>query len=178
MYSTVFKGLTKKIPGFKNIFTSGIWATGAAFGLPLYYSLPLDSVYVFVFMFLLLRSLGNVIFFDLKDVRSDAIEGLKTVPVLLGRKRTVMLLKAMNLISFLPLVAGVYLHIMPVYTLSMIALAATTFFYLDFTTGTGRKKSYLLRTCRCRDYAVAGHIIDRQGHIFRDLMPSGLAGLF
>ncbi len=86
MYSTVFKGLTKQIPGFKNIFTSGIWAIGVTFGLPLYYSLPLSPFYVFAFLFIFLRSLGNVVFFDLKDVGSDAAEGLKTVPVLLGKR--------------------------------------------------------------------------------------------
>lgn len=130
MYSTVFKGLTKKIPGFKNVFTSGIWSSGSAFGLLVYYSLPFDAFFGLVFMFLFMRSFGNVIFFDLKDVMSDAAEGLKTIPVLLGKERTVALLQAMNIISFLPIVIGVCLQKVPAYALSMIALAFFTFYNL------------------------------------------------
>lgn len=130
MYATVFKIITKKIPGFKNVFTSGIWASGVVFSLISYYSLPFDAFFGLVFMFLFMRSFGNVIFFDLKDVMSDAVEGLKTIPVLLGKERTVALLQAMNIISFLPIVIGVCLQKVPAYALSMIALAFFTFYNL------------------------------------------------
>lgn len=135
MYSTAFKGITRKVPGFKNAFTSGIWASGVSFGLLSYYSLPLDCAFVLLFLFLFMRSLGNVIFFDLKDVESDASEGLKTLPVMLGRVRTVRLLQAMNALSFLPLVAGILLGIIPQYALFMTALAVFTHYNVGRASG-------------------------------------------
>lgn len=126
MYSVIFKSFTKKIPGFKNIFTSGVWSSGVVLGLMLFYSLPFDLFFIFMLLFLFMRSLGNVIFFDLKDVEPDAAEGLKTVPALLGVKPTILLLQAMNIASFLPLVAGILLGEIPAYAISMVALAFFT----------------------------------------------------
>jgi 4-hydroxybenzoate polyprenyltransferase len=131
MYSVIFKRITKKVPGFKNVFTSGIWTSGVMFGLLLYYSYPVDMFFILVFLFLFFRSLGNVIFFDMKDIASDSAEGLKTIPVLLGKNNTVGLLQAMNVASFLPLVAGVCLQKIPVYILPIISLALFTFYNLS-----------------------------------------------
>ncbi len=130
MYAALFKGFTKKIPGFKNAFTSGIWACGVSFGLLSYYSLPLDCAFALVFLFLFMRSLGNTIFFDLKDVESDSSEGLMTIPVLLGPCRTIRLLKALNALSFLPLAIGALSGIIPHYAVFMPSLAAFTHFNL------------------------------------------------
>lgn len=141
MYSTVFKSFTKKVPGFKNVFTSGVWAFGCTFGILCYSPMPVDAFFGLAFLFIFMRSLGNVIFFDLKDIRSDAAEGLRTLPVLLGQKRTIKLLRVISLASFLPLIAGVLLQKMPPYTLSMVVLTAFTFYYLSRAGGDGSRRT-------------------------------------
>jgi 4-hydroxybenzoate polyprenyltransferase len=130
MYTAAFKGVTRKVPGFKNAFTSGIWASGVSFGLLSYYSLSPGPAFALVFLFLFMRSMGNTIFFDIKDIESDASEGLRTLPVLLGPWRTIRLLKALNVLSFLPLAVGALSGILPHYALFMLALAAFTHFNL------------------------------------------------
>jgi 4-hydroxybenzoate polyprenyltransferase len=143
LYSTVFKGLTKKLPGFKNVFTSAVWASGCAFGLPMYYSMPFEAVFGLVFLFMLVRGLSNNIFFDLKDIESDAAEGLKTLPVLLGERRMTILLLALDIAALPILLLGVYLGQLPMYALSMIALVFSTFLYLSLVnSGEGKRMGY------------------------------------
>lgn len=127
-YSIFFKKVTRHIPGFKNVYTSGIWVAGTVLGVMACCPVPLNETVLLIAFFMFLRSLGNVIFFDLKDILTDGAEGLKTIPVLLGRKDTFILLGVLNVVSFLPLVTGVRAGVLPASALAMIAIAAITFY--------------------------------------------------
>jgi len=89
-----------------------------------------------------------VTFFDIKDIESDGARGLKTLPVLLGREKTYKFLNALNIFSFIPLVAGVYLGIIPVFGLSLLGFYFYDLYYLrkaKFADGQSlRKISYTL----------------------------------
>ena len=71
LFTIVLKDFTKKIPGFKNAYTALIWSFGGTFFPVFYFSLPISWFFILVFMFMYSRSIGNVIFFDLKDIESD-----------------------------------------------------------------------------------------------------------
>lgn len=75
--------------------------------------------------------LPNAIFFDIKDIESDRKEGLKTLPALLGRKKTIQFLKTMNILAFIPVFVGIYLKIFPVFTVIMLIFLFYSFYYLD-----------------------------------------------
>ena len=66
-YATAFKGLTKKIPIFKNIYTVLTWSMGGTFFVPLHYSLAFSFPILIVFIFIYMKGMINAIFFDLKD---------------------------------------------------------------------------------------------------------------
>jgi len=100
-----------------------------------------DTAVALLFLFLFMRSLGNVVFFDLKDVPSDRAEGLATLPVLLGRERTFALLHILNVVSFLPLAAGALAGMLPPYALTLVAIGFFTFYYLG--QARGRPHDYL-----------------------------------
>lgn len=129
-YSAIFKNFTKYIPGFKNIFTAGIWATGPVSVVLACTTAKVGTEVLLIYVFLFMRSFGNVIYFDVKDIESDKAEGLKTLPVMLGRDRTFVLLGILNVASFLPLIVGVWMGILPPLALSIIAIAVFTFYYL------------------------------------------------
>ncbi len=80
LYNVVLKDLTKKIPAFKNVFTASIWAMVGAFFPLLYYSIGMNLSFIIVFLLIFLRTMINVIFFDLKDIDNDKSDGLKTLP--------------------------------------------------------------------------------------------------
>lgn len=112
LYNYLLKDWTKKIPAFKNMFTAIIWAlVGALFPL-FYYSLQINISFIIMFLLIFLRCIINVIFFDLKDISNDRIDGLKTLPVIFGKKSTINMLYIINIISFIPLMLGIYFNIL------------------------------------------------------------------
>ncbi len=131
LYTIGFKRFTQKIPAFKNIYTTLTWSLAGTFFIPLYYSLQINLTYILIFLFIFLKCLPNTIFFDLKDIESDQKEGLKTIPVLLGKQRTLKLLRRMNIIAFIPLFIGIYLKIIPLFATIMILFYFYGIYYLN-----------------------------------------------
>ncbi len=130
LFTIVLKDFTKKIPLFKNAYTALIWAFGGTFTLVFYMSLPVGWFFILVFAFMYMRSIANVIFFDLKDMEGDTARGLKTLPAMVGKKRTIQFLYVFNVVGFIPLLAGVYIGAIPVFGLALLPLMAYSFYYL------------------------------------------------
>jgi 4-hydroxybenzoate polyprenyltransferase len=131
LYATVFKGLTKRIPIFKNIYTVLTWSLGGTLFVPLQFSLTLSLPFIIVFIFINMKGMINAIFFDLKDSLIDSKEGLKTLPVILGKKKAIRLLHFLNLVSFIPLVMALILKIIPMLSISLILFFFYSFYYLS-----------------------------------------------
>jgi len=128
-YTIWFKDWTKKIIGFKNFYIS------IPFGLfviiiGLYYSLLNWSMF-FIFFFVFLKMFLNTIFFDTKDIASDKKEGLKTIPVVLDKEKTLKFLHILNFLSFCPLIMGIYLNLLPGFSLIMLIFFFFVFYYLE-----------------------------------------------
>jgi len=148
LYSTILKKLSTKVPLFKNIYTGINWALGGAFFLPLYNSMNIDLSFLIVFAFIMLRTTINSIFFDLKDYQVDMGEKLKTLPVMLGKDSSIKVLHLLNVISFIPLITGIYLKILPLNSLSMLIFCFFSLFYLimaknSLSSGSWGNLSYL-----------------------------------
>jgi 1,4-dihydroxy-2-naphthoate octaprenyltransferase len=56
----------------------------------------------------------------LKDINSDLKDELKTIPVLIGKQRTIKLLNRLNIIAFIPLFIGIYLKVIPLFAVILI----------------------------------------------------------
>ncbi|MCD1295856.1 prenyltransferase [Methanocella sp. CWC-04] len=146
VYGRFFKDLTKKIIGFKNIYTALIWASTGTFLLLFSNSVEFSVAFVQIFNFIYFKVIINVIFYDLKDLESDKEHGLKTLPVMLGNDGTLKFLHALNLFAFLPLAIGVYIEMIPVYALSLIVLYFYDLYYLVRANSANSKK---IRTVSC-----------------------------
>lgn len=130
LYSVLFKGFTRQIPGFKNMYTSAIWAVGSTFYLAAYYSLRPGIFFFLMFLFIFLKVLVNTIFYDVKDIEADRYNGLKTLPVSLGESKTMMLLHLLNVAAGIPILTGVCIGVMPPYALSLSASCISMASYL------------------------------------------------
>ncbi len=130
LYNFKLKELTKKIPAFKNIFTTFTWAAGGAFFPVFYFSLTLDTSFILIFALIFLRCLINVVYFDLKDIKNDKKEKLKTLPVVIGKDATIKFLYFLNFISFIPLILGVYLKIFPLFALFLLLFSIYGLYYI------------------------------------------------
>lgn len=131
MYNLWLKDLTKKIPLFKNVYTATTWSLGGAFFPLFYYSLDISLSFIVVFIFIFMRIMINVIYFDLKDIENDKSSAIKTIPVMRGKKSTINILHFINIISFIPLILGVYLTIINVYAISLLIFFFYGYFYIN-----------------------------------------------
>ncbi len=130
LFTDIFKGFTVNIVGFKNFYTAFFWAW-LVFLAGFYYHLPLGVSLISVFMFVFLRILLDTVFCDIKDMDSDKREKLKTFPVFFGEKKTLMYLHVVNAVSFLPIILGVWLGWLPLFSLALLFFYFYGFYYLN-----------------------------------------------
>lgn len=123
-YPLYFKGITKKIPAFKDIFVSLIWAF-LIYLMHIYYgqTISISAIYLSIFIFLKMGSIQ--LFFDIRDVDADRKHDLLTIPVLLGNKNSITIFRILNVATLFVLIVGVYTKLFPAYMLVLILV----FFY-------------------------------------------------
>lgn len=131
LYNLLLKNLTKRIPAFKNIYTALNWALVGAFFPLLYYYLDMNISFLIMFFLILLKVMINVIYFDLKDIGNDKSNGIKTFPVMLGKKSTINILNVLNLIAFIPLILGIYFDLINLYALSLLIFYFYGYYYIN-----------------------------------------------
>lgn len=146
LYTLYFKSFTKKIIGFKSFYVSFFWAS-LVFLLVLYYSADITVAVFLLFIFVFLRFVVSTVFFDIKDMESDKLSGLKTLPVFLGKDNVLALIHVLNVFSFLPIVIGFYFQVFSVLSLLLLIFYFYTFYYLRLANRGGvniQKLSYVM----------------------------------
>lgn len=89
----------KDIPGVKSLVVALTWALVTVL-LPALLGPPLDPLLVaLVFLWNTLVWFVNTAFFDLGDMRGDALEGTRTLPLVLGFQRTRRLLLGLTFVA-------------------------------------------------------------------------------
>jgi 4-hydroxybenzoate polyprenyltransferase len=83
------------------------------------------------FLFVFLRDFINSIFFDIRDVSGDKVKGIKTLPVEIGVKKTLFLLKILNIFSGFLLIIFVIFKLLPVVAYSLIGLVFYNMIYYE-----------------------------------------------
>lgn len=101
--------------------------------LPIYFnSSPFTLLALLVFMFIFLRGIVNTVFFDMRDVEGDKINRVRTIPVVLGIKKTKLLLLFFNTLIGLILLYGALISPKSVifYTLNISTVYSYLYIYL------------------------------------------------
>ena len=99
LYTVVFKQATKRVWCFKDLYVAAFFAS-LPFFLLVYYSHSLLNINALLFfLFVLLESFLMSAFLDIKDIKSDKKEKLRTIPVMLGKEKTIVFLSIFNLIG-------------------------------------------------------------------------------
>lgn len=142
LYTTVFKVLTKTIPGFKSIYTSLMWAYSGTFFVFLYYRMSFGTFFSLLFIYIFITSLINTIFFDIKDISSDKIDQLKTIPILLGKDLTIYILHFINVLSLIILFGGIYFKIFPIYMVSLSIFFPYVWYYIAKSKNANKKELF------------------------------------
>lgn len=106
-YTIWFKKITKYIPLFKNFYVAACFAILVFYPI-LYNGGSFWGTAIFFAIFVFLKTVLIQILFDIKDIKGDRKEGLKTLPVLIGKDNTIL-----NLFFFSFLITNIYLFLFP-----------------------------------------------------------------
>jgi 4-hydroxybenzoate polyprenyltransferase len=86
----------KDIPIVKNIIVAFIWAAGGAILPALSMSHEQNIIVVMVFYFMAAKMFINTVLYDIRDLKGDRENGVKTMPIILGERKTLGVLLCIN----------------------------------------------------------------------------------
>lgn len=129
----------KDITGVKNIIIATTWANGTTF-LPYLVAGGVEAPKVFlIYYFFFMKSMINTILFDVRDIEGDRLNGIKTIPVKLGFKKSKLLLLALNSTLILWLLIAHGMGYFNEYTWVLIFSIANGYFYILYFAREGYK---------------------------------------
>lgn len=143
LYTTIFKVLTRYIPGFKSIYATGLWTYFGTFFCVFLYSMAIDLFIIFILIFMFIKLFANSIFFDIKDIESDGENKLKTIPIILGKDKTIKFINFINILSLITLIVGIWIGALPIYAIALSVFFIYTYYYSN--KGRNSDKSQLLK---------------------------------
>jgi len=125
----------KQIPVIKNLVVAVLWGTAIFLIPPNFFGLKFQfNSYVMAAIFtMIVASFTNTLFNDIRDLTGDRIAGNRTLPVIFGERKTVVVLITVNTAWFIILsISGIFgiismrhmvlLMVMVVYPLSYVML--------------------------------------------------------
>lgn len=118
LYPFYFKQLTTRIIAFKNIYVASFFSIASFFPV-FYHSLSINrelslSLVVFT-IFIFVKTILMQISLDHKDTTTDKKVGLLTLPIIIGKKRSIYFLKLANIFLVFALMFTIfYLEYLPV----------------------------------------------------------------
>ncbi len=131
LYTSYFKEFTSKIFIFKNIYVSLIFALLPFFTMVYYFEFNFSYIFFLFSLFIFLKVLIMQIFLDIKDIESD--KKLKTIPILLGKEKTLKLLQILTILIsiFIPIVFSLLIPVLPKIFLVFILTAFLNFYCFE-----------------------------------------------
>ena len=133
----------KDIPYFKSIYAPACWAlfVGIAVGVG---ALAVNSAILCFAAFVFARTFIACYVGDLRDVDVDATAGVRTIAVGLGRRRSILLLELLHVLTALGWVVVVLVGWVPMHGIALLIPAAIGyFFFRSFVDGRGEPELVL-----------------------------------
>lgn len=142
LYTIFLKRLTREIVGFKNFMTTLPYALLVVF-LFIYYGVSLTTGGILILLFYFMRMFLNTALFDIRDIASDKKESLKTFAIVFGKGKTLGLLTVLNVLSAVPIIYGIYVGILPLFSAAILFTIFYAFYYLKQVKSSDINKSFL-----------------------------------
>lgn len=139
LYTACFKRMTRYFPGFKSFYVTGIWVVAITLLYLMYSGREPEAFLPVAVSFMFIKLLANAIFYDLRDIRTDGRDGLKTIPVVLGWRRTIKLLYLLSLLAPAPLLIGVIAGAVPGLALILLVFTAYNLYYVRLAEARGKE---------------------------------------
>lgn len=148
LYPLLFKGITAFIPMFKNFYVAVVFALLVLIPYVFTGSWPQHGVIIWpLLIFIFIQTLVMQVLLDVKDARSDNQQSLRTLPILFGRRRTIIFALCLTVISALALVGYAQMYQLPgLFILSLGSLLLDLLTYIAI--GLGRPFAYFMVTTK------------------------------
>jgi len=124
------KDTSKNITGFKTVYTAFSWSLLVLFTLIFYSKMLFNLSIIFFILFVFIRWIINTSLFDLKDMESDELRELKTLPLKMGREKFLFFIQTLNLLSIVPILVAILFFNLPVSSIVLTLIFFYTFFYI------------------------------------------------
>lgn len=141
LYTTLFKKMTKYVVGFKSFIAAFFYALMVLL-LAIYYSKLINEAVVLIFVFYFIRIFISNAACDVKDIASDKKRGLKTIAIVLGEDGAMKFLNVLNIASGLLVIWGVYVGILPVFSLTLALTVPYAWYYFYLNSKVGSKEFF------------------------------------
>ena len=128
------KKIFSRLTGFKSYYAALTWAMIIPFSA-IYISYPLNSTVLLFSLFVFMRLLVDINFFDIKDIKSDEKAKVRTLVLGLGKEKFLFFLHILNLASFFPIIIGIFFNILPLFTIGFFFLFFYTFYFIQMAKG-------------------------------------------
>lgn len=141
----------------KNLTISFGWSL-----IPLLVGLYYESLTLGLFLFgflIFLRLMVNTIFFDVRDVRGDSANGIRTIPTIYGIKRSFAVMSFVDIISAFYIVLLTTFNLMPIYIVIMLVLPLYSAFYRSLAGRPNANINTLCDTVSDGEYIMWGPLI-------------------
>ena len=129
LYTTTLKAVTKNVLGLKSFYVAFFYSLLLVL-LILYYKSPFSLATFLVLSFYFSRIFINTVFCDIRDIKGDQKDGLKTFAIVWGENKTVYVLSCLNILTILPILFGVLWGLLPVFSLLILVTVLYTLFNL------------------------------------------------
>jgi len=129
LYTKGLKQLSKIIPGFKDIFVILCWNLLAPF-FYIFHSYQFDAALLVFMLFALSRDWVDANYSDLKDIRVDKNDGLKTFANILGVNKLMNSIYISSFISVVIIVLGTSFNFFPNFALILILPIISTLIFI------------------------------------------------
>lgn len=86
----------KDIPGVKNIIVALAWAMVTTLIPAMYLKDSPNNIVIIVLYFMLIKTLVDNILYDIRDIKGDSENGIRTLAVILGKRKIIALLLIVN----------------------------------------------------------------------------------
>ena len=129
LYASKVKKMTSKIIGFKNLYTAFSFSLLIIF-TGIYCGCSFNQLLILVFLFIFLRLFIDTTFCDIKDMDTDRKQNLLTLPLYFGKQNFLILLHIINFMSFLLIFIGIFLGILPFFSIFLFIFYLYCTYYL------------------------------------------------
>jgi 4-hydroxybenzoate polyprenyltransferase len=120
----------KDITGVKNVTIALTWAVSTTFLPIVYFNVFHKNQTILMFYLFFFKSYINSVLFDFRDIEGDSMNGVRTIPVALGRSKTKKFLLILNS-AFIPwLMLSIYTGIFHRYLFALVFSIVYGYWYI------------------------------------------------